>query len=84
MNPYPDDEPPAADWDDDEPSPRRRRHPVLKLVALVLVIGMLLAFPLGYVLEAESRNQNVEATVALVEVTIAVVLVVLVRASRRI
>ena len=52
-------------------------------MALTLIAGMLLAFPLGYLLDAELRSQHLEAVLAVIEVTIVVVLVVVVRASRR-
>lgn len=76
-----------VDPDEDEPysaSPRQRaRRAVVKGVAFVLVIGMLVAFPLGYVLDTDLRTRNIEGTFALLEVTIGVVLIALVRASRR-
>jgi hypothetical protein len=78
-------EPLPWDWDEDAEPYRRRgaRAWLTKAVAVVLIIGMLLAFPLGYVLDEQLRNQHVEAVLAIVEVTIAIVLIVVVRGSRR-
>jgi fumarate reductase subunit D len=53
------------------------------VVALVLVIGVLLALPLGYLLDSQVREQHVEAVIAIVELSVMVVLVVAIRASRR-
>jgi hypothetical protein len=61
----------------------RLRRFIVKVVALIVIVGMLLAFPLGYLLDAELRNHHVEAGLALIELTIAVVLVAVVRSSRR-
>ena len=84
-SPEDDGEPYPWEWDEDEEDyPRRRvRGWWTKAVALVLIIGMLLAFPLGYVLDEQLRNQHVEAVLAIVEVTVAIVLVVVLRGSRR-
>jgi uncharacterized membrane protein len=63
------------------------RHPVRRLltraVALVLIVGLVLAFPLGYLLDAELRNQHLEAVLLIVEVVVVAVLFAAVRASRR-
>jgi high-affinity Fe2+/Pb2+ permease len=71
--------------DDDEPYPARLRgrRRLMKAIALVLIVGLLLAFPLGYLLDAELRNQHLEAALALIELTVAAVLVGVVRSSRR-
>ncbi|MGI8610359.1 MAG: hypothetical protein ACR2MY_14240 [Candidatus Dormibacteria bacterium] len=50
---------------------------------MILIVGLVLAFPLGYLLDAELRNQHLEAALAIVEVVVVVVLVASVRASRR-
>lgn len=72
------------DWDNEEGYPRHRvRMAVTKAVALVLITGLLLAFPLGYLLDTELQNQHLEAGLVVIEVTIAIVLVVAVRGSRR-
>ncbi|HEY8740228.1 MAG TPA: hypothetical protein VIN56_06525 [Candidatus Dormibacteraeota bacterium] len=73
------------DDEDDEPYPAhfRFRRVVLKAVALVVIIGMMLAFPLGYLLDAELRNQHLEAALLLIEMVIAGVLIAVVRFSRR-
>jgi uncharacterized membrane protein YfcA len=79
----PGDDPFAGDDGPDEYPRFRVRRALTKAVALVLIIGMLLAFPLGYLLDAELRNQHLEAVLAVVELTIAAVLVAVVRSSRR-
>jgi uncharacterized membrane protein YfcA len=85
----PEEEQPFADdhFDGDGPDdeyPRfRARRAAVKAVAVVLIVGMLLAFPLGYLLDSELRNQHLEAVLALVELTIAAVLIAVVRSSRR-
>lgn len=80
-HPVPDD---LSDGDGDDEYPRfRARRAAVKAVAVVLIVGMLLAFPLGYLLDSELRNQHVEAVLALVELTVAVVLIAVVRSSRR-
>lgn len=79
-----DEEPYDRDWDEPDEYPARRlRTAVIKGVALVLVIGVLLALPLGYVLDSQIRDQHVEAVIAIVELAVMVVLVMVVRASRR-
>ncbi|MEA2681994.1 MAG: hypothetical protein QOK05_322 [Chloroflexota bacterium] len=77
------DDPFAFDDGPDEYPRYRGRRMLVKGVALVLIVGMLLAFPLGYLLDAELRNQHLEAVLALVELTIFAVLVAVVRSSRR-
>jgi hypothetical protein len=72
-----------ADDSDDEIPRFRARRAAVKVVAVVLIVGMLLAFPLGYLLDGELRNQHVEAVLAVVEVTTAAVLIAVVRSSRR-
>jgi hypothetical protein len=64
------------------PSYRVRRY-LTKAVALIVIVGLLLAFPLGYLLDEELRNQHIEAGLALIELTIAAVLIAVVRSSRR-
>jgi hypothetical protein len=56
---------------------------VLKAVATALIIGLVLAFPMAYLLDAEVQNRHVEAGMAIVEAVVIAVLVVAVRASRR-
>ncbi|MFN2466234.1 MAG: hypothetical protein ABR598_08235 [Candidatus Dormibacteria bacterium] len=72
--------------EDEEPYPARFRvrRTLMKVVALVLIVGLLLAFPLGYLLDAELRNQHLEAALFVIEVVIAGVLVGVVRSSRRV
>jgi hypothetical protein len=90
------EEEPLDDWDEPEAAPGRfdseppedypsyrLRQAVVKAVALVLIIGVLLALPLGYILDAQIREQHNEAVIAIVELAVMVVLVVVVRASRR-
>lgn len=78
----PDDYP--REWDEPDDYPRHRvRRALVRAVALVAIIGLLLVFPLGYLLDEELRTQHVEAGLALVELTIAVVLIAVVRLSRR-
>ena len=73
-----------VDWEESDVYPRHRvRRALVKAVALTLIAGMLLAFPLGYLLDAELRSQHLEAVLAVIEVTIAVLLVAVVRASRK-
>lgn len=78
---------PDDPWGDDDgepyPARLRGRRRLMKAIALVLIVGLLLAFPLGYLLDAELRNQHLEAALALIELTIAGVLVGVVRSSRR-
>lgn len=52
-------------------------------MALLVIVGMLLAFPLGYLLDTELRNQHLEAALVIIEVVVFAVLVAAVRASRR-
>ena len=49
----------------------------------MLIVGMVLAFPLGYLLDAELRNQHLEAALVIIEVVIVAVLIAAVRVSRR-
>ena len=44
---------------------------------------MLLAFPLGYLLDTELRNQHLEAALVLIEVVIVAVAIAVVRSNRR-
>lgn len=74
----------SPNWDESDEYPRHRaRSAIVKAVALVVIVGMLLAFPLGYLLDVELRNQHVEAGLAIIEVTIAVALLAVLRASRK-
>jgi uncharacterized membrane protein YfcA len=67
-----------------EEYPRHRvRRAITRAVALLLVVGMLLAFPLGYLLDAEVRNQHVEAVAVIVEAVVIAVLVAVLRSNRR-
>ncbi|HEV1997421.1 MAG TPA: hypothetical protein VGR61_04725 [Candidatus Dormibacteraeota bacterium] len=50
---------------------------------MVVIVGMLLAFPLGYLLDTELRNQHLEAAMVIIEAVIVAVLIASVRASRR-
>lgn len=59
------------------------RRLLVKAVALLVIVGMLLAFPLGYLLDTELRNQHLEAALVIVEAVVVAVLVASVRASRR-
>ncbi len=70
---------------DEEPYPARFgvRRVLMKAVAIMVIVGLLLAFPLGYLLDAELRNQHLEAAIALIELTVAGVLIAVVRSSRR-
>ena len=56
---------------------------LVKAVALLVIVGMLLAFPLGYLLDTELRNQHLEAALVIIEGVVFAVLVAAVRASRR-
>jgi hypothetical protein len=61
----------------------RRRAFFVKAVAITVIFAMLLAFPLGYLLETEMRDGRVTAALAVTEVTIVLAAVLLVRATRR-
>ncbi|HEV3235029.1 MAG TPA: hypothetical protein VG329_10825 [Candidatus Dormibacteraeota bacterium] len=73
-------------FDDDEADqyrPSRWRGLLVKGVALTLIIGLLLAFPLGYVIDSELRDGRIEVAILLTEVTLMVALVMIVRSTRR-
>ncbi len=75
-----------ADVDGDEAEDYRRpraRNLVVKGIAISVIIALLLAFPLGYLLDTELRDGRVTAALAVTEVTIVVALIVLVRSTRR-
>jgi hypothetical protein len=77
-------EPWYDDLADDDGYPRfRLRRLIVRTVALVLIVGMLLVFPLGYLLDAELRNQHLEAAGALIEVVVLVVIIAAMRSRRR-
>jgi hypothetical protein len=70
--------------DDDEEYPRHRmRRLLVKAVAYVLIVGLILAFPLGYLLDTELRNQHLEAALVIIEVVVFAVIVAVVRSNRR-
>ena len=73
------------DWaDDPEPYPRPRGFRLLtRVIATVLIMALVLAFPLEYVLNEQLRSHHVEAVVAITEAVIIVTLVAVVRSSRR-
>ena len=78
---------PADPWQEffeptDYPQHRARKL-LTRGVALVLVVGLLLAFPLGYVLNEQLRNQHVEAVAAIVEIVLVAVVVAVLRSNRR-
>jgi hypothetical protein len=72
----------TADGDEEYPRFRLRRI-VVRAVALLLIVGLLLAFPLGYLLDTELRNQHLEAGVALIEAVVVVVIIAALRSRRR-
>jgi len=52
-------------------------------VALVLIVGMLLAYPLAYILDAELRSNRVAGGLFVIELVVAAVVYALVRGGRR-
>ena len=76
-----DGEPP----DDDLDQPRRRGLGAVlaKVTALVLIIGLLLAFPLGYLVQTLVQHHQPSATLFVVEAVAFGVIVVAIRVSRR-
>ncbi|MFY9614265.1 MAG: hypothetical protein WAT58_02600 [Candidatus Dormiibacterota bacterium] len=74
------------DFDEDDADQYRPplwRGLLVKGVALTLIIGLLLAFPLGYVLDSELRDGRIEVAILVTEVTLMVALVMIVRSTRR-
>ena len=61
----------------------RTRRAITKAIAVAVIIALLLAFPLGYLLDVEIQNQRSEAVVAIAEATFIVVLIAVVRSSRK-
>ena len=74
-----------VDWDEPtEAYPRyRTRQALIKAIAIVLIIGLMLAFPLGYLLDVAIQNGRSEAVIAIAEATFIVVLIAVVRSSRK-
>jgi hypothetical protein len=75
-------------WDDDpadgEDAPYRRPPRVLlKAIALVLIVGLLLAFPLAYISDVVFHSAREGAMIALLELVVIVVVWAAIRASRR-
>ena len=56
---------------------------MVKLVAIILIVGLVLAFPLEYLLNTEFRNQRMVGAFVLVEFTVVAVLVAVMRSRRR-
>jgi hypothetical protein len=83
MSPDPDPDP----WDAPEDSRPYRRgrgfRIATKVTATILIIGMVLAFPLEYLLNEQLRNHHVEAVLALTEAVIIVVLLSVAWSVRR-
>ena len=52
-------------------------------MALLLIVGVVLAFPLAYLLNEELRNQNTQVVLFLVEAVIVAVLIGAMRSRRR-
>ncbi|MDP9325846.1 MAG: hypothetical protein M3O87_04830 [Candidatus Dormibacteraeota bacterium] len=67
----------------DQYRPPRWRGLLVKGVALTLIIGLLLAFPLGYLLDSELRDGRIEVAILVTEITLMVALVIVVRSTRR-
>jgi Mg/Co/Ni transporter MgtE len=76
-------EPPQWDYEDDEPPRKRVRQVVTKAIAVTLIIGIVLAFPLYYVIETILRRQRPEVLIAVAEAVVIAVIWVAVRTSRR-
>lgn len=84
MSPDDPGEDPFAWPDDPDPYPRRRGVRLLtRVIATILIMALVLAFPLEYVLNEQLRNHHVEAVIALTEAVVIVTLVAVVRSSRR-
>ena len=73
----------TPDDEDDEYPRRPLRRMATRVVAIVLIVGLVLAFPLGYLLDAELQGRHLEAVLAIVEAVVIVTLVAAVRVSRR-
>jgi len=56
---------------------------VTRIIATLLIIALVLAFPLEYLLNEQLRNHHVEAVVAVTEAVIIVVLLAVSGAGRR-
>ena len=70
--------------EDDDDYPRRRgRRLATRVVAVVLIVALVVAFPLGYLVDAELQGRHIEAVIAIIEVVLVATLVAVVRASRR-
>jgi hypothetical protein len=82
-----DDDDVFAEFDDDDEAEDyrrpRARNLVVKGIAVAVIFALLLAFPLGYVLETELRDGRVTAALVVTEVTVVVALVLLLRSTRR-
>ena len=78
------DPPPQDFFEEVEPYRRRRgARLVTRVIATILVIALVLAFPLQYVLDEQLRSHHVEAVLAITEAVIIVVLVSVVWSVRR-
>ncbi|HEV3232067.1 MAG TPA: hypothetical protein VG245_07420 [Candidatus Dormibacteraeota bacterium] len=80
---------PGPEEDDDpwadEGTPRRRglRVVLVRSTAVVLIIALLLAFPLGYLLQTLVQHHRPDATLFVVEAVAFVVIWAAIRVSRR-
>jgi hypothetical protein len=74
----------AVEEDDPRPYPSHRgRRFLVKVVALVLVVGLMLTFPLAYILSVEFQYQRLLGAFVVIEFTVVAVLVAAMRSRRR-
>ncbi|GAC1330124.1 MAG: hypothetical protein NVSMB17_07140 [Candidatus Dormibacteria bacterium] len=73
------------DWPEDpRPYPRRRAARLLtRVIATLLIISLVLAFPLEYLLNEQLRSHHVEAVLAVTEAVVVAVLLAVSWAVRR-